>query len=81
MQVIKLITDLQGDHKFDDHIIADVFARTEFEALGDDDEQVFCTEEEWKEVITEYMGASWMYVQQLELISELVQDKIDKRNQ
>lgn len=81
MQVIKLITDLQGDHKLDDHIIADVFARTEFEALGENDEQIFCTEEEWKEVVAEYMGSSWMYVQQLELISELVQNKIDGRNQ
>lgn len=79
MQVIKLITDLQGDHKFDDHIIADVFARTEFEALGDNDESVYCTEEEWKEVVAEYQTATWLYIQQLELISEIVQDKIESR--
>lgn len=79
MKVNKLIADLQNDHKFTDDIIVEVFGRLEFSAYDADDEEVQCTEEEWAEVVKEYNQVPHIIIHQMQLIAELVQDKIEKR--
>lgn len=79
MEIGKLITDLQQNYEADDFVIADIFARTQYCGYDENDEEVCCTKEEWADVVHEYNSATRIYLEQMELLAELVQDKINER--
>jgi len=75
----KLITDLQQNYEADDFVVGDIFARTEYSGYDENDDEVYCTKEEWAEVVHEYNSATRIYLEQMELLAELVQEKINNR--
>ena len=79
MEIGKLITELEQQHEPDDVVVADIFARTQFYGYDESDEGVNCTKEEWADVVHEYNSATRIYLEQMELLAELVQDKINNR--
>ena len=79
MEIGKLITELQQNHEPDDFVIGDIFARTEYPGYDENEDEVYCTKEEWADVVHEYNTATRIYLEQMELLAELVQDKINER--
>lgn len=79
MEIGKLITDLQQNYEPDDFVIADIFARTQYYGFDENEDEVLCTKEEWADVVHDYNTATRIYLEQMELMAELVQDKINER--